>query len=298
MIIFRRWMVLLFFFFCETVSAFQRTTQDSSSSLPKHEIPYSIFLGYANDDFFIEKEINSVLNRKIFPSRDDFVTASFFLIGNMAIEDYTFSVNSYYHILTDRNNNFRTDILAVRATAEKTISDFRIRIGTGFHIEGNLGGRNIQNGYHKLFNYKPVDLQYSQNRTAGVLFSGRCEYLLMVKNEFELSPFLASTYSSNSYLPSNLNIGSTFNYYFEHSDWNLVVGYLNRQSVNEKYHSIFKTSWYGGVLQNIEITRPWYVSWWVTKDQFGIHNDFHFGITIIWKKGSIRSPMLKDLTFP
>ncbi len=272
--------------------------QDSASVVSQNEIPYSFSFGYANDDFLLEKEINALFDTRTFPANDDLVTASFFLSASAFRNENTISVNAFYHILTDRGNNFRTDLLAVCISVEQHTPHTRIRAGAGFDVVGNLGGSLVQNGYHRLFGHQTVTFDYRRGLGAGVLLSGRGEVLLINAENTELSPFLAALYSSNVEIPNNVQAGMAYHVRSFGADWDLVVGYNHRFAVDARYASIFGASWYYGIMSNIAVTEAYSIAGWVTKNQFGVRSNMHFGLNVAWRSELVRSLRLSDITFP
>ena len=80
---------------------------------------HKILFGYANDDFLLETQVNSLLGTKLFPSRDDHVSGILFLSALFYENGKSYRADIVYHALTNRATLFRADLLTLGVTLEK-----------------------------------------------------------------------------------------------------------------------------------------------------------------------------------
>ncbi len=264
-------------------------TQDSAA--------HNISFGYANDNFLFGNEINSLVSSNIFPSRDDFITTSFFLSWKAASSQGLFSSDLFFHLVTDRERNFRTDLMMIRSTVERMWGPVRYRTGIGMQVTGNLGGRRIQNFYHRIFGYRTVELLYRDNPAVGFLLPGRVEYIIDGLEGTEVTPFVAALYSSKE-IPKYIRSGIAVNMKISGIHFDVVAGYNHRYEIHAQYSSIFGSSWYYGMLCDVRLSDDYSGAVWITKDQYGAVNNLHFGMNFGWNINWSGSAKLRDVTFP
>ena len=136
-----------------------------TGALSEGESDYRISLGYWNDNFLFEK----LMGMKARGSRDDFETASFWLQVSRERSGKWWICDSNFSILTDKAGQFRTDILAVSLSRDFTALSGTLRTGLGLAANGDFGGGSIQNGYHRVFGYRKVNLPYSLKSRIGII---------------------------------------------------------------------------------------------------------------------------------
>lgn len=91
---------------------------------------------------------------------DDFLTAS--LLSHIYYKNWQYSL--IFNSITLRHFNLRYDLLSVLYGYSFNYSGIRLSIGSGLIYKGDLGGGNIQNGYHRLRAIQKVDMPYSSDK--------------------------------------------------------------------------------------------------------------------------------------
>ncbi len=164
-----------------------------------------VTLGYWNDNFLSKK----IFDTNTTHNRDDFQTANFWLHMTLKQSRGWRFYDSYFTILTHKENNFRTDLLAFRLSREYPIFRGPLRIGFGLAANGDFGGSSIQNVYHGVFGYRKVDLPYSVASHIGGITSLRFTPVILKANRFELKGF-TSNYLRTAIIPCNSRAGLEF----------------------------------------------------------------------------------------
>jgi hypothetical protein len=274
--------------------------QVSGNGLSKHDSldGRKILFGYANDDFLLETQVNSLLGTKLFPSRDDHISGTLFLFALFCENGKSYRADIVYHTLTDRATLFRADLLALGVTLEKEDRPILYELGLGAHLLGNLGGESLQNNFHSIFGYRKIFLNYDNSLRGGIRLSGRAEYLLRCLNDqIQVLPFSSIFYSTNSLLSSFCfgisDYARVGNFHFDGT-----VGYAFRYKIAPPLEHIFGSAMYYGILGETNLGTNCSLACWVTKGQFGLENEYHFGMNIGWIMGAVRPTRLKDVAFP
>lgn len=259
---------------------------------------HKILFGYANDDFLLETQINSLLGTKLFPSRDDHVSGTLFLSALFCENGRLYRADIAYHTLTNRATLFRADLLALGVTLEKEDCPILYELGIGAHLLGNLGGESLQNNFHRIFGYKKVFLNYDNSLQGGIRLSGRAEYSLRCLNDqIQVLPFSSLLYSTNSLL-SSFSFGVSNYVRVGNLHFDGTVGYASRYKIAPPLEHIFGSAMYYGILGETNLGANFSLACWVTKAQSGLENEYHFGMNIGWIVGAVRPTRLKDVAFP
>ena len=255
-------------------------SQNRDTSLQIHS-HHTVTVGYFNDDFLVENEINDFVGNKLFPALDDHVTTGFYLLTSFSLNDVHYFADASFSILTDRQRQFRTDIIILRSGIEGTSSSFRYRLGAGFALNGMYGGSAIQNGYHTLFQYKKLDLNYLSDETMGfqiVLFS---QTILFKHNTFVISPFASAEIFSDA-APSSLRAGVINSAEFLSVQWEFLLKHTYRFSYHSRMNNIFSTTLTTGISGSIPLSGTFRLGLWMTQNQFINTGELHFGLDIHW----------------
>jgi len=269
-----------------------------SPSPPDTGNSWKASFGYANDNFIIGTNINSLIKARLFPDFDDHVTGSFYFSAHVQEQRTLYLADIYYHIITNRAALFRTDILAVRFSFEEQYHRLRYRAGAGVHLVGNLGGDVIQNSYHRITGIPPLKLKYDDGIQFGARMSTRLEYLLLNRyDDIELSMFGAATLSSSG-LPNILRSGLSALFVTRSVAWDINCGYARRDRITAELSKVLGSAWFYAILGEIPISDQLALAAWMTQDQFGIKGEVHFGLNISWNKGGKLYSRMKDFTFP
>lgn len=259
---------------------------------------YKVLFGYANDDFLLETQINRLLGTRFFPARDDHVSGSFFLSALFYQSRTAYRADIVYHVLTDRATLFRADLLALGVTLEKGDRPVRYELGLGAHLLGNLGGEFAQNGYHRIFGYKKVGFNYDGSLRGGIRCSGRAEYQLPpLSEQAQVLPFTSIMFSTG-FLLNSVSFGVSGNARLGILQFDGAIEYVSRYEISPPLESILGSGTYYGILGETSLAARWSIAAWITKGQFGLDNEYHFGLNVGWAMGTVRPTRLKDIAFP
>jgi len=163
---------LLFFHFLHTVQA-NPLDEDND---------YAIMFAYINDNYSATW-VNG--NTENYFGADDFLTASFLLRMNYN----KWKAGLTYNIITSRLYNFRYDLLTISAGQEQTINNFSLDTQLGLINKGDLGGKNLQNSWHRLTGLSRIHIPYSTHH--GLAAFARLNGLWTHKNQLINSDLLS-----------------------------------------------------------------------------------------------------------
>ena len=132
--------------------------KDDSGDSSNNRSSYQTSIGYWNDNLIIQE----LFGKKIIQGKDDYVTASFWL--QIAREDSKkfWIIDVYHNALTNKTQNYRTDLLSLRFSIEKETSFGLFQAGSGIMTSGNFRGKNLQNAYHRMLGIDRVNLHYPE----------------------------------------------------------------------------------------------------------------------------------------
>jgi hypothetical protein len=74
--------------------------------------------------------------------------------------------------VTSRLFGYRLDLLRLAAAYDFNLSPWLLRVSGGMIFQGNLGGQDMQNGWHQVIQYPPVTLPYREPGMAFYLGAG------------------------------------------------------------------------------------------------------------------------------
>lgn len=252
-------------------------------------------LGYWNDNFVL----NNPFGNGSANGRDDFHTASFWLQTAEKKREIWRFLDLYFHLLTDKKRGVRTDLLAVRLSREQDTRLGRLRIGTGIVACGDFGGARLQNGYHKLFHFVPVDVPYSETRSLGWSALLRDEKMFLRTNWFRMGTYISCYYRS-AVIPGNLRAGLdgtvTLPSFFPLQLQGIAGGtnYWGRQTF---LSPLFDSGFTWGALITGKPEESYRISVWFTNNQYGLHQ-LQFGLALTFGEIGSRLINLHDFTFP
>ena len=258
---------------------------------------YCIF-GYWNDNFWIDKELNHLFNRKIFNPSDDFLTTNLWLriSFNNYLRKYFF--DTYLNIITNRDMSFRTDFMVLRLMMESVQSFGLVRFGVGLAFNGRIGGENIQNGYHKMFGIRRVDLNYTKSRYTGLGLYLSSKPAIWEAGKIKLLGSVSGTYLTGRG-PSFWETGLSVIY----NPWmigqlRLHAGYIRYYQNNDIFDTFFDNGFLWGTVFSLKVFSNFQITTWFTINQYGIDKQNHFGMTFIWGTSRLIPLNIDDIKFP
>lgn len=238
---------------------------------------------FADDNFFAEKQLNRFITKKIFEARDDYVTASFGFRYSKYLNKQIFSLNTFYVLLTDRNNNFRTDLLNLNFGYEKYYEKTYIQLLSGFCLAGNYGGRSLQNAFHNLMDVKKTEMQYSGSNNLSLYLAAYFDIYSFYSNICNISPFFYSDMVTN-YYPSSFGYGfrlnKDFDYYNNGSNIELLLGNTNYYQNSSNFKNMFGKNTFLSLIYSKKIYNSYGFSFWYGRGLFGIDTESQFGVIV------------------
>ncbi|MBN1291543.1 MAG: hypothetical protein JXB48_06855, partial [Candidatus Latescibacteria bacterium] len=259
---------------------------------------YQTTIGYWNDNFIFEE----ILGNEIRQGKDDYVTASFWCQIAVNVKNKQQYIDVYHNILTNKTGNYRTDLLSIRYTFEKDTSIGSFRFGPGIISNGNFGGKNIQNGYHKIRGVPAVNLPYTGKENTGIIVYFKYQPELWSYKRLKCKGYVSNSFRS-AVGPSNFRAGTVFDirsrtvkrkYVFQ---FQVNTGYIDYYR-SEKYISpLFDNGITWGTLFSAGIIQKFIVAAWITGNQYGLKQP-HFGISMTcgWNGGRMND--LSDVAYP
>ena len=259
---------------------------------------YQASFGYWNDNFIVPE----LLGEEAEVSRDDYVTASFWVQAAREKSGEWWFVDLYHSILTNRKANYRTDLMTVRLSLEKDTAIGPLRLGSGIIADSNFGGRTIQNAYHSLTGIKRVRLPYINEHIAGIVLFMRYKPMLWDSEHVQLRSYLENSYRS-VVGPSSFKAGMEFDAKAYPSGIVPVVhlqalaGYLRYYGEGKYLSPLFKEGFSWGLLLSGGSVEKRCVAFWVIRNQYGM-DQIHFGVSFTAGWNGTRMSDLNDVLFP
>jgi hypothetical protein len=266
-----------------------------SAGPDSNAVPFLLTAAYANDDFFVENEINDLLRSDLFPANDDFVSTSVSVNLRTRLLDRSISADLYYYVLTDRWSVYRSDLMMLTTGMSVHWGGLSGTFGAGVSIGGSLGGTSIQNGYHRLFGYQRVDLPYRKGYEYGGLVLMKFTAPLMVnggnvlESNFRLQPVIGTA------MPGHAEVGVGWRAMKGAFQWETIAAYRHRFAVAPEYRRIFGSSFYTGARAGYAFTASFLGAVWMTKNQYGVQNDLQFGIQLSYRCNDAPLPSLTEM---
>lgn len=284
------------------------TESDSSSTTifskflpienPLRAQDYHIKLSYWNDNFGYQGAIREIIP----PGKDDGVTAAFRLQYGQYHQNQMTDLDLYYAILTNRKENYRMDLIALRVTNERKLKWGNLLLGAGFIGQGNFGGATIQNWYHKVKGYTQVDLDYLDGSAVGFTATGR-----VLKNIWEYDKTTASIFAGTSLRTgtsaSYLRGGMIINQSFMLPPLKLPGRIQLMSSIFHYFPSmdvfdpLFQEGVMVGGMISLNVIPHGVVSGWMTLNQYGLNNP-HYGMTLAYQSKTFHPGNLRGFLFP
>lgn len=272
------------------------TSVESADSL-KYQMP-QINLSYWNDNFGLQSQLKDVIT----PGDDDNMTASWRLEVGLGDQTVWHGLELYYAIFTNREENYRFDLLAGRYSKVLTRGPFIFKLGAGMIFRGDFGGGWLQNSFHESQGYEPVDLAYLEQSRVGGLFYSRIAYnLIHIEDNF------IQVYNSSALRvgagPTNLRAGLEAGKSFSckhlpvRGSITLRGGYAHYLRSSDVMKPHFKYGPVAGIQAGIVIRDQFGLALWFTENQYGLE-DPHYGITMSYRKQGLVLPKLHSVMFP
>ncbi len=271
---------------------------DSLSTEPKQN-NYTFTIGYWNDNFPIDNEVNNFLGSDIFQTDDDFITASFWVRISKQEKYSRWFLDSYLNIATNRRLNYRTDLLSFVLSYEINIKSVLIKTGGGFLLAGNFAGSQIQNFYHNLASIDELFLPYSKENYFGLSVHSLIEHIFVNKKVFQLKGITSFFYFTDGG-PSSIVFGVESNYTVVKNSFlfNMYAGYKNYFSMISNFKSLFGEGIAWGFSSTVRISRTLQTSFWATGNQYGKGSKNHFGISFSFYSQNLIPINFKDISYP
>lgn len=255
-----------------------------------------VLVSYWNDNFILAEYLGFIDE-----GADDFMTANFLVKVKYNRWKYPLAFNLYYNIITDKPENYRTDLLTfVPAIVRRTKID-RLEFGVGIAANGNLGGDNIQNGYHKISGDKKVVLPYLTKEN--IIFVSSIDYKrnFYDKSTFDLNGFFRSSLRTKV-IPSKVSAGLDLSYtnmtLIKRLFYNIQIisGYAVYPG-NTLISRVFDNAFFYGYQVSCNYSDKVSGAFWFTFDQYG-KNSPHFGVTFTFGSSIGRETSLISVLIP
>ena len=259
---------------------------------------YQSSFGYWNDNFIVPE----LLGKEGEESKDDYVTASFWIQAAREKTGTWWFFDLYHSILTNKNANYRTDLLTLRLSLEKDTVVGPLRLGSGIIAGSNFGGGAIQNAYHSLIGIKRVKIPYANEHVSGIVLFMRYMPVLWGSEHFQLKSYLENSYRS-VVGPSSLKAGMEFNTITHPSHvvstmhLQAFSGYFRYYAEGKYLSPLFKDGFSWGLLLSGGSVEKRCVAVWVTRNQYGL-DQLHFGVSVTSGWNGTRLSDLNDVLFP
>ncbi len=255
-----------------------------------------ITIGYWNDNFFSKR----IPGLKTSRTRDDFQTASFWLHAAAGQSCGWRHCDSFFTILTHKQKNFRTDLIAIRFSKEHPFFRGPLRVGFGLAANGDFGGSSIQNGYHGIFGNKKVDLPYSVASHIGGTASLRLAPVILETGHFKLNGY-ASSYLRTAVIPCNTRAGLEFDavkaFGNRRFHCQIIGGYTGYFGGMGPLVSLFENGFTWGMLVSGGLSGRLGTSVWYANNQYGL-KQYQFGCSVTFAGKGPTTGDLNDVTFP
>jgi len=288
----------IFLFFCICiipVIAQQKTTEFQK----KEYSDFFVTIGYWNDNFYFDREVNQLFDKNIFQTDDDFLTTSLWLRLSFARNNSRWFVDTYFNIITAKEENFRTDLFSIRVMKEVNTGKELLRYGGGIVTNGDLGGEKFQNSYHKLFSIKKVILPYTREK-----YFGLAGYFSYRRAIYENELIRVSGSGSMSYLtgggPAFIETGivGLVPVIKERLTFRVHVGYEYYYQVKPMFKKFFEKGFLWGAITTLRVYEGIQTSLWITSNQYGTGSQNHFGISFTFAGDRLVPVNFDDVKFP
>jgi hypothetical protein len=254
--------------------------------------------GYWNDNFVVQK----LLGAPVKQGKDDFETASFWLQVALEKPGTWWFLDVYYNVLTNKEGNYRTDLLTLRLSLEKESSRGGLYCGTGVIASGNFGGGTLQNAYHRCIDSDRVRLPYPEKDRAGLIGFMRFKPIFWSSDHVSVKGYVSNSYKG-SVGPSNIRAGMEFELLTYHVKKSCILhlqtqaGYFNYYLQGKYLSPLFKKGFLWGLLLSGGKPGNYNVAVWFTSNQYGLEQP-HFGITLSFRWNGSRMSDLCDIEYP
>jgi hypothetical protein len=272
---------------------------DSTAFPGREEKPYRLTVAYWNDDFLLEKQINSSTHTDIFLAGDDRFTANGWLQYRSGDSTGIWQAEVIYNIVTDRKSNIRTDLLTLRwGTIMRTeLAD--LQWFSGVTLNGKQGGEAIQNGFHELFGYDRIAMNYRNGYLVDVHLSLELVRTIWQNRglmlQSRIGGFLATIRMPSSYWIASSIVYTPKEAPSFQAEMNLrYFQYLQR---DETLPPMFGTGFAWGFRASKHLSSTAAISFWMVGNPYGLPAEKNFGISV--SVGSIGLlPPLDEMRFP
>ena len=270
----------------------------SADEIPANSKNPQIILSYWNDNWPFQNQLADIIT----PGDDDHMTASWRLELATGDPAYLRAGELYYAIFTNRQENYRFDMLAWRYAHEFQREKWRYKLGGGFLIRGAMGWYWIQNNYHAARGYSPVDLPYLEKWRFGGLFYGRAVRDILDLGKIHLQGY-ATTALRLGAGPTSIRSGleAKHNWQLKHTPLRGQflgrLGYAHYLRPREVIEPHFRYGTVTGVYAGAVWKDRWGLALWFTENQYGL-NDPHYGLTLIYRHNGLMLRGLHGVMFP
>lgn len=255
-------------------------------------------MGYWNDNFILK----NILGKKVTQGKDDYVTASFWLQVAHERSPGKWFLDIYHNILTNKQCKYRTDLLTLRLSIERDTVMGPVRFGTGFIANGNYGGEELQNRYHKLRNIDQIHIPYAPKSRSGITFFGSYKPQLWNRKNIKLKGYLLHSYHA-VVGPSNVKTGIDVHTITHYHGWvsflniQAQFGYVDYYHKSEYLSPLFRNGFSWGMLVSGGFSNIGSIAIWMIHNQYGM-NQPHFGISFAFRGNRSSMSDLSDISFP
>jgi len=289
----------LLFFWLAPLSGFSQNAADYPYSTPDaaSPVPHQITFGYWNDNLIFE-----FLDKFMKDGNDNYVTASFWSQIDFEKINRWWMIDIYYNILTNKTDNYRFDLLALKLSVEKDTRRALLQAGTGIIARGNFGGSGLQTGFHEIFGFTKVELPYSGANRTGLMLSVKVEPYIRRGEYLTLSSYLSSSFRTAA-APSNYRIGLNTICKLNKNNPNFSLeaqaraGYIRYYRRGDLLEPLFDRGVSYGIMFVANIFQTKHFAIWMTDNQYGRHQP-HYGISFTFGSKQQRALRLSDITFP
>ena len=264
----------------------------------KFEKPVIQF-SYWNDNI-LSNNLFGIIN--IPEGDDDHFTASFLFNVSCDYDSSTYNSLIYLNVITDKHEMFRTDLLSFLITKSGIIKQRRFTLGVGYISNGNFGGDNIQNSYHKGFGHAEVKVPYSEEDLDAYSILIKSRRLFYDKRPFRMSEFFQLCYQTEI-IPTNLRFGvdlytMSFALLDKYSfSFQSQIGYVTYFQSSYLLDESFESGLYWGASLSFEILYSMNLDFWITNNQHGIQQQ-HFGMSVSYPLVLGRLDCMDDYIYP
>ncbi len=153
-------LAVLLILYCNLSLASEKKQQTEEDTFYKKELATSFVI--INDNYIANWKKDEKGN---YFGADDFLTAS--LISRFYWHDWNAAI--IYNSITSRKFNFRYDLLSMTMNKTYQFEWIKFQSGIGLALKGDLGGDDLQNGYHSLRALSRVHFPYSKEKGLAVI---------------------------------------------------------------------------------------------------------------------------------